>query len=223
MRPILLAFVVSLALVRPAAAEDLTGTVVETFDAETYTYVRIAAASGEKWAAIPKAKLPVGAKTTVYGSVTMNDFKSKTLKRSFPTILFGSLEKPGAEAHGMIPGHGAKAPAVDDRPIKVEKAAGPDARTVAELYAQRAAVEGKEVVVRGKIVKITPEVMNLNWIHLRDGSGGSKTGDNDLTVTTKETLTLGKVVTLRGRITLGKDLGGRYKFPVLLEGATLAP
>ncbi len=223
MRPILIALGLFLAVARAASAEDMTGTVLETFDAETYTYVRLATAGGEKWAAIPKAKLAAGAKTTVYGSVTMNDFKSKSLKRSFPTILFGSLEKPGADGHGMIPGHGAKAPAADLGPIKVEKAAGPDARTVAELYAERAAIAGKEVLIRGKVVKITPAVMDLNWIHLRDGSGSAKTGDNDLTVTTKETLGLGKVVTLRGRITLGKDLGGRYKFPVLLEGAKLVP
>lgn len=123
----------------------------------------------------------------------------------------------------MPAGHGLKTKAVDLGSVKVDKAAGPDARTVAELHAQKLFLKGKEVLVRGKVVKVTPAVMDLNWIHLRDGTGGAQAGDNDLTVTTTETIAVGKVVTVRGRITLDKDLGGRYKFPVLLEGAKLVP
>jgi hypothetical protein len=118
--------------------------------------------------------------------------------------------------------HGAAAKPADTGPIKVSKAAGPDARTVAELYAQKASLKGKEAVVRGKVVKVTAAVMDLNWVHLRDGSGDAKTGDNDLTFTSTQTFKIGQVVTIRGTITLDKDLGGRYKFPILLEGALLS-
>jgi len=114
--------------------------------------------------------------------------------------------------------HGTARPPVDNTPIKVAKAAGPEARTVAELYAQKALLKGKQAVVRGKVVKVTAAVMDLNWVHLRDGSGSAKSGDNDLTFTSTQTFSIGQVVTIRGTLALDKDLGGRYKFPVLLEG-----
>lgn len=223
MRLPLLALGLLLTVAQPVAAIDLTGTVLETIDAETYTYIRLNTAAGEKWAAVTKTKLAKGAKARIYGSVYMQNFKSKVLKRTFDSILFGSLEAPSAMAHGMSSGHGAKATVPDLGPINIDKAAGPDARTVAELYAQRMTLKGKEIVIQAKIVKVTPEVMGLNWAHLRDGTGDAKVGDNDLTVTTHETLVVGKIVTLRGKITLDKDLGGRYKFPVLLESATIVP
>ena len=62
--------------------------------------------------------------------------------------------------------------------IKVAKAEGASGRTVAELWGQRAALNGKEVTVRGKVVKFTPEVMGKNWIHLRDGSGARGKDDD---------------------------------------------
>lgn len=223
MRLTLLALGLILAAARPAVAADLTGTVLETLDAESYTYIRLDTAAGEKWAAVSKTKLANGAKARVYGSVEMKNFESNALKRTFPSILFGSLEGPAAAVKGGMHGHGARASAPDLGPIKVAKASGPDARTVAELYAQKESLKGKAVVIRGKVVKVTNGVMDLNWIHLRDGTGDAKTGDNDLTATTAATVKLGQVVTIRGRIALGKDLGGRYKFPVLLEGAELVP
>jgi starvation-inducible outer membrane lipoprotein len=102
------------------------------------------------------------------------------------------------------------------------KAGGTDARTVAELYAQKTSLKGKKAVVRGKVVKVTNDVMDLNWVHLRDGSGDAKTRDNDLTFTSTQTFKIGQLVTIAGTITLDKDLGGRYKFPILLEGALIS-
>ena len=212
------------AAARPAAAADLTGTVLETIDAGTYTYLRLSTAQGEKWAAVAQTKIAKGAKARVYGSVEMRKFTSKTLNRTFDHIVFGTRDAPAAApAHGGKAGQGAAAPSpsTDPGPIKVDKADGADARTVAQIYAQKAALKGKAVVLRAKAVKVTPEIMGLNWVHLRDGSGDAKLGDNDLTVTTQDTIKLGQVVTVRGQVTLDKNLGGRYQFPVLLEGAKL--
>ena len=217
----------------PAPSNDLKGTVLETIDAGTYTYLRLKTASGEKWAAVPQTKLKKGAKTSVVGSMNMVDFESPTLKRKFPRIAFGTLEDSGApkapvgdpHAGGMPPamaagmGHGERAP--DTGPIKVDKATGPDGRTVAEVYAQKKALKGKEVVVRGKVVKMNANILDRNWAHLRDGSGKAKDGNDDITVMLKDTADVGQVVTVRGKVVLDKDLGGMYKFAVVLEDAVL--
>lgn len=212
MRPALLALGLFLAAARPAAALILSGKVLETAEDETYAFALIDTAVGEKWAAVPRTRIEKGAAVKVYVTAAARPYASKALKRSFDKVFFGSLESP----HAAVP--------VPDRaPIKVEKASGPDARTVAEVYAQKAALKGKKVRIRAQVVKSFPRVMDRNWVHLRDGSGDAKTGDHDLAATTKETLEVGAVVTLRGTVALDKDMGSGYKFAVLLEGARSAP
>ena len=64
--------------------------------------------------------------------------------------------------------------------VKVPKASGADARTVAEIVTKRTELKNKTVVVRGKVVKYTADVLGMNWVHLRDGSGSAKDKTNDV-------------------------------------------
>ena len=66
------------------------GTVVETFDAANYTYVRVKTPSGEIWAAATPFKAAVGSKVAVPTDMAMENFYSPTLKRTFPVIYFTS-------------------------------------------------------------------------------------------------------------------------------------
>lgn len=209
MRSALFALGLFLAAVRPAAALDLTGVVLESIDSAPYTFLRLDTAVGEKWAAVPSTAVAKGASVRMRVAASRQGYESKALKRTFERMTFGSLT--GQDSRVVVP---------DREPIKVAKAEGPDARTVAEIHALKAALKGKPVLLRAEVVKLTPEVNGLDWVHLRDGSGDEGTGDHDLTASTKgTTLKVGQVVLLRGRIVLDKDMGGRYKFPVLLEDA----
>ncbi len=208
----------------------VTGTVAETIDAGPYTYLRLKTSSGEVWAAVNEAKLKAGAEVTVGNAIWMANFESKTLNRKFDRILFGSLMNPG-ETAGLPPGHppattGAAAaavapPAADLGDVKVEKATGKDAKTVAEIFANKAALKGVEVVVRGRVVKFNPEIMGRNWIHLRDGSGSAEKQDNDITITTTDVVAKGDVVTIRGKVALDQDFTAGYAYPVMIEGAKI--
>lgn len=210
MRSILLALAVALAAARPAAALILSGKVLETVEDETYAFALVDTAVGEKWAAVPRTKIEKGSEVKVYVSAAARPYESKALKRTFDKVFFGSLDSP----HAAVP--------VPPRaPISVEKAPGPDARTVAEVHAQKASLKGKKVLIRAKVVKSFPRVMDRNWVHLSDGSGDAQTGDHDLAATTKEIHQVGAVVTLRGTVALDRDMGSGYKFAVLLEGAKL--
>ncbi|HQZ15646.1 MAG TPA: nucleotide-binding protein [Vicinamibacteria bacterium] len=211
----------------------VTGTVAETFDAGPYTYLRLTTASGDVWAAVNEAKLKVGTEVTVGNAIWMANFESKTLNRKFDRILFGSLMNEGdaAAAAALPPGHpptaaaaqapsgGAPAKAADQADVKVDKAPGKDAKTVAEIHANKAALKGVEVVVRGRVVKFNPEIMGRNWLHLRDGSGSADKQDNDITVTTSEVFAKGDIVTIRGKVVLDQDFTAGYAYPVMIEGA----
>lgn len=229
---ILLALVAVLALSPLASAADLTGTVVETMDAGGYTYLLIKTPAGDKkWAAVTKTTVKKGQKTTVTNSMDMRNFESPSLKRKFDVIAFGQLGDGAApasaphggatkgDAMGGMPAHGGRAEVKG--PIKVAKAAGPDGRTIAEVYAQKAALKGKDVVVTGKVVKYNSGILERNWAHLRDGSGSAKNGSDDITVILKDESAVGEVITVKGKVVLDKDLGGMYKFPVALEDAVL--
>ena len=222
----------------------VSGRVLETMDASGYTYMRLETSSGETWAAVNKTKVVKGDMVTVANAASMDGFQSKTLNRTFERIVFGTLAAPGgaaaaapapmiadhAPATGVAPAsreqmaaqHGQAAGGPDDTlDVSVPKAEGANAKTVAELWAQRAALKGKDVAVKARVVKVTSGVMGKNWLHVRDGSGSKAAKDNDLTVTTDASAKVGDVVTLSGIVTVDKDFGAGYTYPVILENAML--
>ncbi len=105
--------------------------------------------------------------------------------------------------------------------VKVEKAKGSEARTVAELYRDKASLGGKKVSVRGKVVKVSMQIMGKNWVHLQDGTGSPEKGTNDLVVTTDQTPNVGDVVTATGMVAADKDFGYGYRYEVIMEQAEI--
>ena len=103
--------------------------------------------------------------------------------------------------------------------VQVPKAKGPNSYTIAQLYAKKNKLEKKPVVVRGKIVKVSPRILKRNWIHIQDGSGTGAKKNNNLVVTSKELPRLGEVVTVRGTLYNNIDFGSGYRYDLLVEGA----
>jgi len=217
---------------QPAVSPPLQGVVLETKDADPYTYLRLQTKSGETWAAVMKTPVKKGAQVTIMEPMTMANFESKALKMKFDSIVFGTLAGAAPPSMGAaVPAsasatgtsaspHGNAAKPADVPVEKVAKATGPDARTVAEVFAQRAQLKGKKIAVRGTIVKFASNIMGKNWAHLRDGSGTAADGTNDLVVTTKQVATVGEVVTARGVVNIDVDIGMGVTYKVLVEDAT---
>ena len=200
------------------AALVVSGEVLEVKDVEIYTYLRLKTKDGEMWAAVSKAPVKVGAKVSIENSTVMKNFESKSLKKTFPTIIFGSL---GGASQASAGAPAAVAKVVDTTPIKVAKASGANARTVAEVIAKASELNGKPVRVSGKVVKYNSGIMGKNWIHLRDGSGLEADSSNDLLVTTAAEVKVGAVVTVTGVVRTNKDFGSGYSYKVLIEDAKL--
>lgn len=210
----------------PAPA-TLKGTVVEVKDVESYSYLRLKTKDGETWAAVSRAPVKKGAQVTIENATVMTNFESKTLKRTFPTIVFGNLagaagDMPSAAA--MAKAHGGMAPQpADIGDVKVPKATGADARTVAEVVTKSADLKDKSVTIRGKVVKYNPGIMGKNWVHLRDGTGNAADNSNDLLITTADATQVGAVVVAKGTVRTDKDFGAGYAYKVLVEDAKLQP
>jgi len=204
----------------PSAAL-VTGEVLEIKDVDSYTYLRLKTKDVETWAAVGKAAVKKGAKVSIENVMVMKNFESKSLNKTFPTILFGSLTV--ADKATASP-HSGAAKALDTTvPVNVAKAIGANARTVAEIVTKAAELKDKSVLVRGQIVKYNPQVMGRNWIHLRDGSGVAADNTHDILVTTTQQAKHGDVVTVSGVVRTDKDFGSGYAYKVLIEDATLKP
>ena len=91
--------------------------------------------------------------------------------------------------------------------------------TVAEILAEKAGLAGKEVIVRGRVVKYTGGILKRNWLHIKDGTGAA--GADDLTVTTTGQAAVGDTVVVKGTVAADKDFGAGYRYAVLIEDATV--
>ena len=229
MKKLLLA--IALLLLGPTAfAATVQGEVLEVRDATPYTYLRLKTGTGETWAAITAAPVKKGEQVTIANATVMENFESKSLKKTFDKIVFGSLADPTATAasaratpHGSLGGPvvGAPTPATPPPPVKVAKASGSDARTVAEVVSGRTALKDKTVSLRGQVVKANLGIMGKNWFHLQDGSGSAGAGTNDVLVTSKDVAAVGDVVLVKGTVRTDVQVGTGYDYAVLIENASL--
>ena len=215
-----------------AAGPGMSGKVLETMNSGGYTYVQVDTGSQQVWAAAPEFQVKVGDPIIVPEGMPMANYTSPSLNRTFdvvyfvPSVMVGGAE--GAAAAMGAPGGEVKMPEghppitgntngqnVDLTGIK--KADG--GKTVSEVFSGKGELSGKDVAIRGKVVKFSPEIMGKNWIHLQDGTGAE--GTNDLTVTTSSTAKVGDTVLVTGKVTTDKDFGYGYKYDVIVEDAKI--
>jgi hypothetical protein len=202
-----------------APASGSRGAVVETMRSGGYTYARVAVGGEEVWVAGPETTLAIGDAVDVAAGQLMTGFRSNTLDRTFDRIYFLSAWS-GAPTAGAPSPHAdvAAARAPDLAPgERIPPAEG--GQTVEQVLVGKAALGGRPVVVRGKVVKVNTGIMGKNWLHLQDGTGAA--GTNDLTVTTADVAVVGDVIVARGTLALDKDFGAGYRYAALLEDATL--
>lgn len=193
--------------------------VEEVIQTSSYTYLRVSAEDQENWIAIAAADVKVGKDYYYIPGIEMKDFASKELNRTFPSIGFVDIFSDQPIISKLNPADslkGKQAPTQKEG-IKVEPVKG--GITIAQLYAAKENYDGKTIVIRGEVVKFSPQIMNTNWVHIQDGTNHE--GAFDLTVTTGEVLKVGDIVTLEGTVSLKKDFGAGYFYEVIVEGAKI--
>ncbi|UCH94280.1 MAG: hypothetical protein JSV88_28985 [Candidatus Aminicenantes bacterium] len=210
-----------------------TGRVISTMDSGGYTYIEFEENGRKLWAAGPLTLVYVGDLIYISDAVTMNNFHSKTLNRTFESILFTfSIRVVTGEDGENSPAHEpAPTPAPHGHPVvgpkpgkkimvtpgSVKKLEG--GYTVAECFAMKKELKGKELAVRGIVVKFTPRILGRNWLHIKDGTG--EKGSDDLTVTTAESVRVGDLIIVIGIMACDKNFGAGFFYPVIIEDASI--
>lgn len=171
-----------------AATETVTGTVIETMNAAGYTYMNVDTGKEKHWVAIPETEIKNGEEVTYLQGMVMSNFKSKSLDRTFSTIIFS----PGLEGKMVASPHGTLTP----KATKPETPS-PDNSFAAAVQAEGGATpmaQPEEVVSGGSSGATVP---------LTDVKVEKVAGENGVTVEevfkNKEDLN-GKIVRIRGKV-----------------------
>ena len=186
----------------------------------SYTYLMVKGKGPAYWVVVTSTDIAVGESITYQGGNVMENFYSKELDRTFEKVLFlDGLEGDPSLAMGTMAGTSQGSDVKTDRlEANIEREAG--VVSIAELFADPSAYEGKTIQVKGEVAKFNSNIMERNWVHLQDGTEFE--GKYDLTVTSQEDFQVGQVVTIEGIVALNRDFGYGYKYDILLEKATAA-
>lgn len=229
----------------PQFAAD-SGKVVQKMDASRYTYIRLDDGTGnETWAAVPQTQLEIGEQITLKGGTVMRNFNSKALNRTFDSIIFATgviraagdknvqtqaptmagsdVTRSGIAAHGLTSqsSGGSNRGTVPFTDIKVEKSTAQNGYTVGELFEKAASLNKQKVTVKGQVVKVNPDIMGKNWLHIQDGTGDPAKSTHDLVVTSAGIAEKGAIISLEGILAADKDFGSGYRYDVIVEDAIL--
>jgi hypothetical protein len=203
-------------------APVLRGTVTETMDVTSYTYLLVRTETETAWAAVPKTTVAVGDTVTIDKPMPVRKFHSPTLNRDFDLIYFGVLKGQQPLDRSSLSPHGSSVPALPiPKSIRVEKANTADAYTVKEIERDGAKLAGKHVTVQAMVVKVNVGILDRNWIHVQDGTGAADAKTQDLLVTSQDVPRVGSTVLITGKVATDKDFGSGYSYKVLVEGAKI--
>lgn len=176
------------------------GKILEIKNVKDYKYLKINEEGKEIWVAIANVDVAVGDKIGYDKSIMMRDFKSKSLNQTFKEIFFASdvyiaqKEKPFVQK---------------------------DTYTIEEIHMWRENLAGKVISIDATVYKVLEGIMELDWVHLGDGTGNAMRLTDDLVFTAKSTTVKeGDKVTAKGKVVIDKDFGYGYFYKVIIQDAT---
>jgi hypothetical protein len=197
--------------------EDVhTVLIKEVLPTQKYIYLKVSENDGEEfWIATLKQEVNVGEVYVYAGGLLKTNFKSIEHNRFFEKLYLVNNIAPAGHADPMH----------SDSPIAPGKEAIENTETVirkgsvtiAEIVANPTKYSGKTIQVSGKCVKVNPEIMDRNWMHLQDGSKD----DYDFVVTSDVAVPVGHNITFKGKLNLNKDFGAGYKYEIIMENGVL--
>lgn len=198
--------------------------VEEVLPTARYVYLRVKEGEEEFWIATRKAEIIKGEVYFYRGGLLKTNFESKEYNRIFDEIyLISNLVSEDHSKHITASANSGSTPkkeivVKEDIPTHTEKTVVHKGTIkISELVSDPKKYEGHTVQLSGKCVKVNPNIMNLNWIHLQDGSKD----DFDLVITSNTFVPEGSVITIRAVVGLNRDFGAGYKYDLILENGTL--
>jgi hypothetical protein len=197
-----------------------TATVLETMSSAGYTYIRVEEKGKKFWVALPETQVSVGETVSFYEQMLMENFTSRSLNRTFDRILFVEAINKGTElpTQAIAKTSPNKQAPVPQKPKELASPVG--SFTVKEVFNKKDELSGKVIEVKGKVSKLTKQIMGRDWVHIEDGTGTKEKKNNKIIFRTIQTgLAAGDEVVAKGILYLNKDFGYGYFYPLIVEDA----
>ncbi|PUB79685.1 MAG: DNA-binding protein [gamma proteobacterium symbiont of Ctena orbiculata] len=204
-----------------------TATVMETMSSAGYTYIRVEEKGKIFWIALHETQVSVGEKVSFYEQMLMENFTSKSLNRTFDRILFVEAINRGTDLptkDKAKPSQNIKPPEQHAEAQNPKELATPVGRfTIKEIFEKKDDLVGKVVEVKGKISKLSSQIMGRDWVHIEDGTGAKQENNNKIIFrTTQVGLAVGDEVVGKGVLYVNKDFGYGYFYPLIIEDAVFS-
>ncbi|CAE10070.1 hypothetical protein [Wolinella succinogenes] len=189
------------------------GIITQVLHGGGYAYLEIDKKGTKHWVAITDMPINPGLEVRFIEELVAENFTSQALQRKFDRLIFtSSLEYrtpiPESDHLAFIKER------VDRSPYQTK-----ETLSVYEVVKNRQNYKDKSVQVRGKIVKISSNILGRDWVHIQDGTGEKEVARIVFTGEASG-LKVGEIVTAKGKASLDKDFGSGYIYPIILEEST---
>lgn len=194
----------------------------EVLPTTRYVYLKVDEAGKSFWIATRKMEVEVGETYYYQGGLLKTMFESKEYNRMFDTIyLVSNLVSSDHSKHvgGALPNSPTPTVATkEDIPMHTdENVVHKGTVRIADVVGNPQKYEGHTIQIKGVCTKINPNIMDRNWIHVKDGSKD----DYDMVVTSNSYVPEGKEFTMRAVVHLNRDFGAGYAYDLILEDGVL--
>ncbi len=199
--------------------------VEEVLPTDQYQFLRVREGNDEYWIATMIQGIEVGKSYYFKNGVLKTDYENKEYQRVFKRMyLVSNIVEAGHGSKMQGAGSGMKSNVESNAksgihriPRKYGRIEIEGSLPIAELIAHPEKYEGKRIQISGECVKLNPNIMGRNWIHLKDGSKD----DYDLVITSQDICPEGEVATFEGSVALNKDFGAGYRYELIVEDGKL--
>ena len=179
-----------------------------------YTYVRVSEDNEEYWIAIPEENIEIGQTYFYKGGMKMVNFKSTELNKTYDEVWFlETLYREDPSNHLLKQ---SKKTSKDLIKIIQQPENG---TSIEKLLSDPISFKNEEIIIKGQVFKVNRNILDRNWIHIKDGT--TFKDKTQITITSNDSVNIGDVVTFKGVVTLEKDFGYGYIYPVLIENGKL--
>lgn len=196
----------------------------EILPTSKYVYLNVTESGDQFWIAVRKQEIKLGGTYYYRKGLLKTNYECKECNKVFDTIyLVSNLVQ---EDHRIgtdndkfqNPDVFTRPNFQEDIPTHTDKSIEHKGHvTIAEIVANPKLYENKSVELRGICVKVNPNIMNRNWIHLKDGSKD----DYDLVITSNTFIDEGETVAIKAVVSLNRDFGAGYKYDLILENGVI--
>ncbi len=184
----------------------------EVLQANRYSYLEVVENGNPFWLATSKGDFSPNQKLRYRGGLLKTNFKSEEHDRVFERLyLVSQLQVQG-------PTGNATEATVTPRPNPAKPLDTANLKgitSIKEIIQNPTKFKDQIVKILGTVTKVNPNILNRNWIHVKDTTADQY----DFVLTSASIIPEGHQVIFEGVIRLDVDFGAGYSYDIIMEDA----